>query len=397
MYNLKVHQRNKHGNQLNESQLKTSYMQGYPQQQPVHHGQVAHHQPIHYEQVAHQQPVQHSLTHNMSDIPHRELWSVQNQPQHNTLKHVMGTKNHVLQQDLKDSMDTDSVDLEIESVITDGEDEDEKEDDLNDLIKKIHYAFLDFKELRDQYRKALEKVENFDTEQMEGVLENYADLEVAILDEQDGVDPEENGDEDENVEGEGVDNNRGDEEGDTCTKCGKGCILDFVFELRDVIEDDEKETLENIIGEKKKEFLESKENENNDDSDDEEVELNTKSDIFQKDVKNVEEACDKFKENGSEYFKDCSKSKIQSVCEMCKMMGDDEAYNVLKLKYPIKYAHVNETINKLGIDTVRKLIDPQVTMHKKRQSLQKSQVGQGILNILKNMLVPELRALTNMK
>jgi hypothetical protein len=42
-----------------EPQLKTSYMQGYPQLQPVHHGQVAHQQPVHHGQVAHQQPVHH--------------------------------------------------------------------------------------------------------------------------------------------------------------------------------------------------------------------------------------------------------------------------------------------------------------------------------------------------
>ena len=58
MYNLKVHQRNIHGNQPNEPQLKTSYMQGYPQLQPVHHGQVFHQQPVHHGQVTHQQPVQ---------------------------------------------------------------------------------------------------------------------------------------------------------------------------------------------------------------------------------------------------------------------------------------------------------------------------------------------------
>ena len=31
--NMRRHQKNKHGNQQNESQLKTSHMQGYPQLQ----------------------------------------------------------------------------------------------------------------------------------------------------------------------------------------------------------------------------------------------------------------------------------------------------------------------------------------------------------------------------
>ena len=101
--NVKRHENKKHGVQEPTShqlaQLKTSYMQGYPQLQPVHHGQVVHQQPVNHGQVAHQQPVQDGFIHNMSDISHRELWSVQNQPQHNTLKCVMEPKNHILQQE----------------------------------------------------------------------------------------------------------------------------------------------------------------------------------------------------------------------------------------------------------------------------------------------------------
>ena len=82
---------------------------------------------------------------------------------------------------------------------------------------------------------------------------------------------------------------------------------------------------------------------------------------------------------------------------MCKVMADDVACNNLKLKYLNTYAHVDETVNKLGKDSVRKLTDPQITIHKKCKTLQKSQMGEGILTILKNLLVPELKALTNMK
>jgi hypothetical protein len=41
---------------------------------------------------------------------------------------------------------------------------------------------------------------------------------------------------------------------------------------------------------------------------------------------------------------------------MCTMMGDEVACYILKLKYRIKYANAKKTINKLGKDTVRKLI-----------------------------------------
>ena len=78
-------------------------------------------------------------------------------------------------------------------------------------------------------------------------------------------------------------------------------------------------------------------------------------------------------------------------------MDDNVACNKLKRKFPKKYAHVNETIHKLRKDSMRQLTDPQVTIHKKRKTLQKSQVGEGILTILKNLIVPELKALINMK
>ena len=50
----------------------------------------------------------------------------------------------------------------------------------------------------------MEQVESNDTVQFRGVFENYAYLEVVILYEQDGGDPEENGDGDENEKEEGV-------------------------------------------------------------------------------------------------------------------------------------------------------------------------------------------------
>ena len=90
------------------------------------------------------------------------------------------------------------------------------------------------------------------------------------------------------------------------------------------------------------EFFGKKENENNGDSDNEEDDLNTKSDIIQKEVTNVEEVCDKFKEDGGVCFKDCSKSKIQSVCNMCKQMND----NLVMYELKRKYAQLKETIEK---------------------------------------------------
>ena len=78
-------------------------------------------------------------------------------------------------------------------------------------------------------------------------------------------------------------------------------------------------------------------------------------------------------------------------------MNNNVVCNNLKCKYPNKYAHLNETIHKLRKDDVRKLTDSQVTIHNKRKTLQKSQVGEGILTILKNLVVPHIKGLTNIK
>ena len=82
---------------------------------------------------------------------------------------------------------------------------------------------------------------------------------------------------------------------------------------------------------------------------------------------------------------------------MSEAMDDKVVRNSLKRKYPNKYAHLNETIHKLRKGNVRKLTDPEVTIHNKRKTLQKSQVGEDVLTTLKNLIVPELKALRNMK
>ena len=80
-------------------------------------------------------------------VPHRQLCSAQDHPQYKAFNRVIEPKIQLAQQDLKsqerknvvgaetDSMDTDSMDSDANSVIADTEDE--KLEDLNDLINKI--------------------------------------------------------------------------------------------------------------------------------------------------------------------------------------------------------------------------------------------------------------------
>ena len=169
MYNLKVHQKNKHGNQQNESQLKTSYMQDYPQPQPaqevqqqlIHHRQIP---PPPHTQINSQQNSliyqNRYLLHKVNElqacirnqnIQTRQTFRSTDENKSETMSNEMQTDKH-----LDDSMDTDSVDSDTKSVSTNGNvDEDEEQenvDNLNDKINKIRYALLEFKDLRDDYR-----------------------------------------------------------------------------------------------------------------------------------------------------------------------------------------------------------------------------------------------------
>ena len=71
IYNLKVHQRNKHGNQQNEPQLNTCNMHDYQQEQPAYCGQVAQQQPVYQNQVP--------LPSHMQNNSHLESLVIQNQ------------------------------------------------------------------------------------------------------------------------------------------------------------------------------------------------------------------------------------------------------------------------------------------------------------------------------
>ena len=103
--------------------------------------------------------------------------------------------------------------------------------------------------------------------------------------------------------------------------------------------------------------------------------------IVQKEIRNLKEVVEDFKEKGSECFKDCSKSKIKSVCSMCE--------EHFKRFNPDTFEDIKVELNPIE-ESVRKLADPQVTIHEKRKTLQKTQVGEGILTALSQLILPPL-------
>ena len=73
VYNL---QKKKYGNQQNESQLKTSYMQDYPHVQPIYHRQVVQQHPFQHDQVDHSPQTQINSLKNALETQNQHLQRV---------------------------------------------------------------------------------------------------------------------------------------------------------------------------------------------------------------------------------------------------------------------------------------------------------------------------------
>ena len=74
------------------------------------------------------------------------------------------------------------------------------------------------------------------------------------------------------------------------------------------------------------------------------------------------------------------------MCRIAEMFADTESI--------IKKANLNEYkkfLKMMGpkLKSYRKLVDPNILIHKKRSELKKAQVGTGILDAAVNLLIPE--------
>jgi hypothetical protein len=415
------------------AQLKTSYMQAYPQLQPVHHGQVVHQQPIHHGQVAHQQPVQDGLSHNMSDIPHRELWSVQNQPQHNTLKYVMHPKNHVLQQDLTDSMDTDEHPQDFLPESDSEESDIDVAHEVEDIITDMEINFTNIVRLRKKYLKALEKYNEIDDQDKRDIFKKYIKFKGKIwaewynLEEEDEEESEEN--EQESEENEQESEEEGGEEG--MTKCGqegeedgaeegedgegqgksevnyeeqdKNNLMNFVLQLESVADEDDKKQIErlwkkqlNRISMLKESEIDSNdtdsENEDDTDSKKENEEEDEDEDTFvwlNKNKNRIKKMIEEFEERGNNYFKHCNKEKIETIGTWCKQLINNQSKMVKNTKI---LNNVKKTLTPVR-SNIRKLADSNYPISKQRKMLQEVQVGKGVMTVMETVVLPFINQL----
>ena len=106
-------------------------------------------------------------------------------------------------------------------------------------------------------------------------------------------------------------------------------------------------------------------------------------------IEDLENVFDMWNEKYEDCFKQCSKRKIMSVCNVAKQWLDAASLQEMKKMNPSKYKFVKKMLSP-NTKSLEKLVNPQVSIHEKRKTLQKSQVGDGILQIASHLMIPLL-------
>ena len=173
-----------------------------------------------------------------------------------------------------------------------------------------------------------------------------------------------------------------EEEGDTRKNFPKERFFYFIFEVEDFFDSEDMEKLEENVAR----WKEEEKADNSIDEDESDIPQN--NDEVIQDVEVVRES---FKENGRECFKSCSKRKLKSVRNMCRVLVDAENRMILKKFNPAKYQDMRKSLKPYN-KSIKKLTNPYSCTHERRKILQKSQVGAKILDAAVGLLIPAMKA-----
>ena len=340
-----------------------------------------------------------------------------------------------------EDMDTDDEsedDTDDEDEDDTGEDDEEEQGpDVFDVLVDIAKTFKYLKDLRKQYRDLLPQLKEMKKEELGTFLEVYSHVKTNIIEEQDGLEgtvfkkqhgkgvtesegetDEETVDEDdvdgadtedsdtgddddteeETVDSEEEETEENDDDDDESDQdmdvkfdaiqedeSNKEPFFNFVFEAEHFLDVKSKETLEEYLARDKK----NRKLEDGCDQDETDNPKNAKEV-----VEDIEEVFDKWNEKDEECFKQCSKRKIQSVCNVAYNWMDAASLNKMKKLNPSKYRFLKKML-KPHQKSLEKLVDANVSIHEKRKTLQKPQVGDGILQTATHLVLPLLRQALN--
>ena len=305
------------------------------------------------------------------------------------------------------------------------EEENENVSDINDILRDISKTFNYLKQLREQYRDALPQIRELEGEDMESFLEDYANFKAYVLEEQEGlegtvcakktqhgkdVDDTEDDETDEEAVDPGTDGSDADtEEGDTDEESMDTEVEDIVDdpEIEDIefefdkIEEEEicKEQFFDFVFEAEN-FLDSKSKDKLGKDLAEEKRYLKICNGFEQGLTDLPQAVDdviedlgdlieEWNERDGKCFKTCSKRKIHSLSNVANTLVDSEILMKMKKINTPKYKFLRKML-KPHVKSVEKLADSNVSIHEKRKTLQKSQVGEGILEAAANLVIPYL-------
>jgi len=157
-------------------------------------------------------------------------------------------------------------------------------------------------------------------------------------------------------------------------------FFNFVFEAEHFLDAKSKETLEEY-------FARDKKNRKLDDGCDQDETDNPEN--AQEVVEDIEEVITMWNEKEEDCFKQCSKRKIKSVCNMAHNWMDATSLYKMKKFNPSKYRFLKNMLSSHK-NSLEKLANSNVSIHEKRKMLQKAQVGDGILQIASHLMLPLL-------
>ena len=106
-------------------------------------------------------------------------------------------------------------------------------------------------------------------------------------------------------------------------------------------------------------------------------------------IEDIEHVFTMWNEKEEECFKQCSKRKVHSVCNVAHSLMDGTSLQKMKKINPSKYRFIKHML-KPHKKSFEKLVNPNVSIHEKRKTLQKPQVGEGILQTAAHLMIPLL-------
>ena len=97
-------------------------------------------------------------------------------------------------------------------------------------------------------------------------------------------------------------------------------------------------------------------------------------------------------EHGEECFETCSHTQIHSISECVKSFLDSDARNKIRNFNPDKYDLIRQLMDPY-IKSVKKIGNSDITIHEKRKTLQKTNVGETVIHLITNVILPYLKQL----